>query len=68
MSRTCPAVKRRTKVTHQNNASLGIRSLIVNLIIESLGVLNEEALSIKQVVLLQYIIHRNGNENGHKEE
>ena len=51
MSRTCPAVKRRTKVTHQNNASLGIRSLIVNLIIESLGVLNEEALSIKQVVL-----------------
>ena len=51
MSRTCPAVNRRTKVTDHNNASLGIRSLIVNLIIESLGALNEEALSIKQVVL-----------------
>ena len=31
--------------------NIGIRSLIVNLIEESLGALNEEALSIKQVVL-----------------
>lgn len=51
MSRTCPAEKRRTKVTDQNNASLGIRSLIVDLIEESLRALNEGALSTKQVAL-----------------
>ena len=50
MSRTCPAAKRRTKVTNYNDARIGIRLLIVNLIEESLGALNEEA-SIKQVVL-----------------
>ena len=51
MSRKCPAVKRRTKVTDHNNARIGISSLIVDLIEESLGALNEETLSIKQVVL-----------------
>ena len=32
--------------------------MIVNLIKESLGALNEEALSIKQVVLQRYTIHK----------
>ena len=51
MSRTCPAVKRRTEVTDHDNARIGIRSLIVNLIEASNGALNEETLSVKQVVL-----------------